>query len=361
MKSVPTFRPIFLLVLSLCLGTATASSYARLSPSNEENEYMVDSILYILLPTGYGSSLEAVVEWGYPHNGHIEIPDTVGIEGTSYPVTGIFLSAFKGGDVITSVTLPYTIKTIDPYAFQGTGMDSIAIPLGAHVRDACFDGSSIKTVKFVDNPYQSPKSCYIGSNCFNIQELDRVEIDSCETVSLRDTGGSIKQLWLKGVETLDLGDNDFNMFYYYGHLRSVRIDSPIPPKVTGWEATEERSRGLRKILLFVPDESVQAYSGSYFWKEFYDVYPVSRIAELEELVAQAAGKMTIGENPEDGIEISSGPCILRLGNLRGEPYGIYDTAGNIVHSVKGMESLELSLPRGVYIVKGKRCKEKIVL
>lgn len=76
MKPNSIFKVLTLVSLLFCLGTRTASA--------EDDEYMVDSIRYVLLPY-HGDQLSACVRWGYPHNGHISIPDTVEIEESRTP------------------------------------------------------------------------------------------------------------------------------------------------------------------------------------------------------------------------------------------------------------------------------------
>lgn len=229
--------------------------------------------------------------------------------------------------------------------------------MNVNVEDACFDRSTIKIVKFVDNPYQESDYCQLGSNCFNVHELDRVEIDSCGTLTLYDTGGFVKQLWLKGINTLSLRNKNGNLFTYRG-LSSVRLDSPVPPQVTGWEETEQGRTCLSKILLFVPDESISAYKSAFFWKEFYEIYPISRITELDELISKASIEPLPIEN---GICHTTGNGRLILNNLMGQTFEVYDMAGQLVKTVKGRDSVEVKLAKGIYLVVGKNYRRKVVL
>jgi hypothetical protein len=124
--------------------TATESS----STTNASTSTGVMNLVYTYEEDDDGSRYYFVSK-GSTASGSIEIPSTVNVGGTSYPVVAIEENAFLNQTSLVSVTLPDSIQIIGYGAFQGcTALTSITIPknVGSIDKWAFCDCTGLTTV-----------------------------------------------------------------------------------------------------------------------------------------------------------------------------------------------------------------------
>ncbi len=81
------------------------------------------------------------------YKGSVVIPSSVTYNGTTYPVTSIGNSAFRGCSGLTSVSIPSSVTSIEGWAFNDSGLTSVAISNGlTTIGDYAFHGTQLVSV-----------------------------------------------------------------------------------------------------------------------------------------------------------------------------------------------------------------------
>lgn len=115
--------------------------------------------------------------WRYQYEGDIVIPEIVQYSGTSYKVTTIGESAFDNANV-TSISLPATITTIEPYAFYECRLlSSITLPesidsIGYYAFSDC---NKLEKVNIPEGVKSVGNGTFTGCALKEIHVPDRVE------------------------------------------------------------------------------------------------------------------------------------------------------------------------------------------
>ena len=121
--------------------TSDVTLYARWEQASRNIGYYLDqgTNTYVVQSfSDYGQDIESLV-----------IPETY----NGRPVTRIYEGAFRSNKHISKVTLPSSINTIDPYAFQNSTLTYINIPVGVtSINDYTFDNcGSLQNIKLEGN------------------------------------------------------------------------------------------------------------------------------------------------------------------------------------------------------------------
>ena len=152
---------IFLSVLpALLLSWANTTAYAhRVEAENAQGM----TIYYNYKYTDNGTELEVTYQGSSSYSqyneysGEVVIPESVTYNGTTYPVTGIGLSAFAESDV-SSVTIPSTVTEIVNGAFQNCAkLTRVDIPNSVTTlkSGAFFNCSQLESVTIGSGDYHS--------------------------------------------------------------------------------------------------------------------------------------------------------------------------------------------------------------
>ncbi|MDE7450023.1 MAG: hypothetical protein K2M72_07415 [Paramuribaculum sp.] len=119
----------------------------------------------------------------------------------------------------------------------------------------------------------------------------------------------------------------------------------IPPEVKLIDQCEGEYRGI--AVLYVPDESMEAYRDAYFWCDFGEIRPMSEYLREENaaidspIVSEAVEPMISLSNDRGELHVTaSTPAEVTVWSLQGLPLW----RGTVV------DEAAVTLPAGVYIV-----------
>lgn len=145
------------------------------------------SLKYTINETG--SAMTAGVKIGYYPFKRVSIPKTTKIKGVTYEVTRIDDVAFSGWDLLESVCLPNTIKSIGRWAFSMTSLQSANIPCGVErIDDNAYSMCELLTSVSISNTVKD-----IGDGAFSgCTRLDTIFIPN----SVKSIGyGAFADCW----------------------------------------------------------------------------------------------------------------------------------------------------------------------
>ncbi len=214
--------------------------YQKTSPTTVEVSPQFtrcDSLSTFTAKAGYTLAYESVA-----------IPATINVEGATYDVTSIGYKGCAFWNKKKSITLPNSIKTIEPYGFYSCdSLVNINLPEGLRSIGyfAFYDCMKIETVKIPNSVKTIDEYAYW--RCFGIKTL---------------TFGS-------GVELIG-----YNAFNSCDQITSVTCHATVPPAVTvppgnyqvlfSWTV-------FGNATLHVPQSSLEAYQTAPGWENFYQI------------------------------------------------------------------------------------------
>lgn len=172
------------------LATLAALS-ALCSPGLRATEFYYDSYddgacMYSILDSV--TNTVEVCRYGYA-NGHMTIPETVYHDGIFYSVVQIgeraFAPEYLGYNNLISLSIPESVTTIKPYAFQNCAqLETINLPYNlSAIEEGVFSGCSSLTEINIPNNVKTIR-CYAFSDCI---ALSNINIDTyCQLDSIED-------------------------------------------------------------------------------------------------------------------------------------------------------------------------------
>ena len=260
------------------------------------------------------------------YTGDIVVPESiVNSSNETIPVVGVAANAFADCDMVTSVVLPESVKSIADYAFDGCeSLQSIAMP----------------GVQTIGN--------WSFRNCYVLEDLKFSE-------DLKSIGNFAFDKNLK-LTVVDLPATVTNLggFVFEGNPQITKVicRATTPPAIKkGYLDGEEiytlfETTDYGTIELYVPEESIQTYRATLGWSYFKTrIYPLT--------------SSKVNDITEDGATLSVKP----LGNGSVEinlptpsDVNIYNILGTIVKSatLKAGKSVIGGLTPGLYIICGKK-------
>lgn len=228
--------------------------------------------------------------------GHLEIPSGV---------TTIKDFTFIGCSAITSVAIPSSVNTIGTGSFElCIGLTSVTIPnsvtsLGMEIFAEC----------------TGLRSVIIGNSVIRIEKYTFTACSNLRSVTI---GNSVTEIG-KAV------------FSECSSLEEMIILATMPP-----ELSNSTFDGVnRNIPLYVPANSIGAYSSAEGWREFYHILPI-----------QNNGIESIESNNVRSINGS-----IIVSGMADLPITIYDLAGRMIVHEKAIDGKLYPMPHsGVYMV-----------
>ena len=254
------------------------------------------------------------------YTGNVTIPSSVTYEGKTYSVTSIGLDAFSGCWGLNTITIPNSVTKIGRFAFSGCrGLTTVTIPnsvteIGQGVFCGCTGLTSVTIPESVTS---------IGNSAFyGCSALKNVRLGDGIT-AIGDwafSGCSSIDYFLFGRSTETIGKEAFSDCTAMTHLISR---APMPPTCDD-QALDDINKW--NCTLEVPVGSLTAYQTAPQWKEFFFMEEgTTAVEDLSPALSQGEGDR-----------------------------GVYDLSGRKVADGLNLRTRDMRLPKGIYIVNGRR-------
>ena len=193
-----------------------------------------------------------------------DIPATVNIDGTEYPVTAIDNEAFGNCTALQSITLPQGLQSIGTSAFTGcTDLESITLPEGLQsIGDAAFYGCTALQNATLPEGLQT-----IGNRAFGYcPALESITLpEGLQTIDNRAFSYCLALESITLPEGLQSIGNE--AFAYCTSLASITSHALTPPAIRE-DAFDPATYAT--ATLTVPQGTEAAYRAAEYWGWFYN-------------------------------------------------------------------------------------------
>ena len=287
---------IFLSVLpALLLSLASTTAYAhRVEAVNAQGVIIYYNYKY----TDNGTELEVTYQGSSSYSqyneysGEVVIPESVTYNGTTYPVTGIGLSAFAESDV-SSVTIPSTVTEIVNGAFQNCAkLTRVDIPNSVTTlkSGAFFNCSQLESVTIGSGV--TTISQYAFAYCPKLKEITIPNtVTTIENDAFYQCTGLASVVIGSGVTTIGS-----SAFYVCDNLTSVTILRQQPPSLEGY--TDFTFSNRANATLYVPYGCKSNYQSVNYWEEFKQIKELPQPQLPTPTITYADGKLTFADEVE---------------------------------------------------------------
>lgn len=216
------------------------------------------------------------------YSGHIYIPSEVAYKGKTLTVTGIGHAAFFHNENITSVTIPKSVKSIQPSAFLTcSGLTKLTIPasvtyIGPQAIAYCKnltqlifeDGEeylALFPVPKGDSPFDGTTNLsylYIGRN---LSSLGRESFDLLTNLKTLEIGKYVKEI---GADS-----NNKVSFFNCAALSRINVYSANPPILNNYRLDKYffANKAYADATVWVPQGTIDRYKGDKEWGKFWNI------------------------------------------------------------------------------------------
>ena len=213
--------------------------------------------------------------------------------------------AFYGCSGLTSITIPNSVTSIGYYAFMGcSGLTSITIPNSViSIGDYAFEGCSGLTSVTIGNSVTS-----IGNRAFY----------SCGSLTSVTIGNSVTSI----------GEG---AFMGCSALTSVYLFNETPINVSRYAFSNYRA------TLYVPQGSLDAYKAADYWNKFTNIVEFDP-TDIEDVTEDVPT-----------FEVTAGA--IQFTAAEGKEVAVYTASGALVKIIDSYDGEEITLDKGVYIIR----------
>ncbi len=284
----------------------------------------------------------------------VVIPETVTYNGKTYSVTSIGYNAFYSCDGLTSITIPNSVTSIGGSAFEGCeGLTSVTIgnsvtSIGSGAFKDC-EGLTSTTIPTSVTSLGSSgfKNCISLTNITIPNSVTSIGDDAfwnCEGLTSITIPNSVTSIGdrafrnCRGLKSITIPNSvtsiEERAFEGCDKLQKIYCNAIVPPTC---DENVFESVDKWNCELYVPAESMADYQTADVWNEFFLINEIpTGIEDVAEEVAPA-------------FEITDGG--IKFIDAEGKAVAVYSTAGALVEKIDSYAGEEITLDKGVYIVR----------
>lgn len=230
------------------------------------------------------------------YKGNISIPEQITVDGTVYRVSTIGNKAFDTSIELTAISLPSTLKTIQPYGFYNTRISKIDLPESVDSIGSWAFGLSerVESVSLPATANRLGKGVFVG--CTNLKqvtlpntmrEIPEQMFSRCRSLREITLPDSLERIGASAfqdcqIETIvlpaklkSIGDGAFSIYRDFDYtpydllpLKAVYSKNPTPPAINlnvfrGVNGIRDRIDD--HTILYVPKGALEAYKADEYW------------------------------------------------------------------------------------------------
>ncbi len=199
-------------------------------------------------------------------------------------IVGIENYAFSSGVELKSVTLPSTLVKVGSVAFNGcSNLEAIYGDMVSEDHRCIIYGNRLENMVARKN---LPKNYVIPEN---ITEIGYAAFENCSEIESIMMGDQVTKIegyafgWCYNLKSLTLSAgltdlSDVNFILGSTHLESVYLRAPFPPLYT-----DTQMDVYPDLTIYVPQESLEMYRTSPYWRNWKDYFEGYEYTDLPEL------------------------------------------------------------------------------
>ena len=234
---------------------------------------------------------------------------------------------------IQSVKFPSTVTFIGEHAFgqnstnpclKKVSMGKIKAKLGRY----CFENSAIDSLSFSDNIESIPYGCLQGSSNLKYIELGE------NTKEISNTAfNNLRQLEIIRLKKnlKKISNDSGNLFSYCNNLKTIIIDSELPPVYDGKINTDV----YKNATLYVPVGSRNWYYITSPWNNFEDIVEYVHVSDIT--ITNIPNYIFVGDKLKLNVSVLPDNAINKKYNLfsSNDNIATIDSEGNLVAKAYG--------------------------
>ncbi|MDE6249149.1 MAG: leucine-rich repeat domain-containing protein [Paramuribaculum sp.] len=258
---------------------------------------------------------------------------------------------------LTTVTYYDSTTTISRQLHRCPSLKTIKFPYKLERIECSFIESGLTEVDLDNHGEYNPSRFSIEEECFRKSaSLRRIKFPECDTLVFKNSSFdgcfNIEEFVLRPCSVIVQEGKEFLSYSHYEQEKcyaAVISESVVPPAVILHPSEDYNSfNGYRdRRTLFVPDESIDAYSAAYYWKDFWYIRPISEYYALE--MVEIESPVADAENVSE-ILLDSKGAELHISVSEPTEVSVWSIQGAQVWRGRVADDTTLSLPHGMYII-----------